>query len=475
MTVPTKKKGAAARFVTTTVEVEGRIETKIVEVPAFEPAPWGEDFNAAIVGTRAARVDALEKVTGRARYTVDTRRGGMMHAAVLRAPMARGTLVQLDLAPALAMPGVRAALGRNTIPRIKLPGGDLFAPEIRYAGQPVAALCADAPHLARLAAERIVTRYETTPHAVTIEDALAPGAPRVTPRGNLHAPADIIKRGDAERALATADVRIAAEYRTPTALHSALEPHAAIAEWEGGRLTVWESTQGIFNTRDDLAAAFELPKTHVRVLQDYMGGGFGAKNGASTNAYIAALLSRAAGRPVRCVNDRAAEQTDAGNRPATIQRVRLGARRDGTLVAITLDAECGIGAGGWDGGPARIFQELYACPNVHTRERFVMSNAGNMASFRAPGHVEGAFALERAMDELARALGMDPLALRLKNLSVKNPMNGASYSAKHLAECYRDGAKRFGWAKRVRIANGRLRRGHGSSEARRRRRDRRGC
>ena len=461
--MPSRKKSAAARFVTTTVEVEGRVETKIVEMPAFEPAPWGDSYDATIVGTRAPRVDALEKVTGRARYTVDTRRGGMLHAAVLRAPIARGKLVAIDLAPALAIPGVRAAVARAGVPSITLPAGELFAPEIRYAGQPVAAVCADAPHLARLGVQAIIARYEATAHAVTIEDALAPGAPRVRPgpAGNLHTPPDVVERGDAERAIATADVTIAAEYRTPTALHSALEPHAAIAEWEGGRLTVWESTQGIFNTRDDLAAAFQLPTTHVRVLQEYMGGGFGAKNGASANAYIATLLSRASGRPVRCVNDRAAEQMDSGNRPATIQRVRLGAKRDGTLVAMILDAECGLGAGGWDGGPAAIFHELYACPNVRTRERFVMSNAGPMASFRAPGHVEGAFALERAMDELARALGMDPLALRLKNLSTKNPMNGAPYSAKHLADCYRDGAKRFGWAKRQRSESGTKRRGFG--------------
>ena len=458
----TKIKGKpAGRFVTTTVEVEGRVETRLVELPAFEPTPWGESARLDIVGRRAPRVDALEKVTGRARYTVDVKRGGLLHAAILRSPIAHGRLVKLDLAPALAIPGVRAAISRTEIPAIASESGHLFQSEILYAGQPVAAVCADTPQIARRALGAIVTRYESAKHAVTIADALAPGAPRVRARGNLNAAPRIIARGDAIRALKTADVVITREYRTGTALHSALEPHGAVAEWEVDRLTVWESTQGVFNVRDDLAAAFELPVTQVRVLQDHMGGGFGAKNGASTNAYVAALLSRTAGRPVRCINDREAEQSDSGNRPATVQRVSLGARRDGTLVAITLDAEACLGVGGWEGGPARFFHELYACPNVHTREQFVLTHTGAMASFRAPGHVEGAFGLERAMDELARVLAIDPLALRLKNLAKKNPANGAPYSANHLAECYRDGAKRFGWAKRPKRSGGSIRRGFG--------------
>ena len=454
------KKGGG-RFITTQVEVEGRIETKVVERPAFEPTPWAEGTRLSIVGKRASRVDALEKVTGRAKYTVDIKRAGMLHAAILRAPIAHGTLTRLDLAPARAMPGVRAVIGHDDIPAIALDAGELFEPVIRYAGQPVAAVCADTMATARRALAAIVAEFESEPHAVTTADALAKNAPRVQAGGNLHGAPHTYARGDTERALRTAPIVIARQYRTASQLHSALEPHAAVAEWDGGRLTVWESTQGVFNVRDDLAASLGLPQTHVRVLQDHMGGGFGGKNGASTNAYVAALLSRIARRPVRCVFDRAAEQTDAGHRPGTVQRVRLGARLDGTLVAMTLDADVDLGAGGWDGGPGAIFQELYACPNVRTVERFTLTHTGGMRSFRAPGHVEGAFALERAMDELARALGMDPVALRLKNLAKKNPRTGAPYSSNHLAECYREGAKRFGWSKRAPVRTGSVRRGFG--------------
>ena len=450
-----------ARFVTTEVEIEGRIEKKVVERPDFDPAPWTDKTKLSIVGCPVPRADALEKVTGRARYTVDIKRPGLLHAAIFRAPIAHGRVAHFDLSRARTLPGVRAVLARSDIPRIERDGGELLDTTIRYAGQPLAAIAADTPAQARAAVRAIAAGFERTPHAVTLEDALAYGAPPVLRAGNLHSAPRIIARGDAVKAMRTADVVVRREYRTPTALHSAIEPHAAVAEWDGDRLTVWESTQGIFHTREELAQAFGLPLAHVRVLQDHMGGGFGAKNGASTAACVAALLARATGRPVRCVYDRIAEQTDAGNRPATIQRVELGAKKSGTLVAVILDADVNMGVGGWEGGPAAIFQELYACPNVRTRERFALTHAGAMASFRAPGHVEGAFALERAMDELARTLGMDPVELRLKNLARKSGRTGRTYSSNHLAECYRDGARRIGWADRRSVRTGRVRRGFG--------------
>jgi len=439
---------SARRFVATRVEVEGREETKVVELPQFEPEPWQQDARLTIVGQRAPRADALEKVTGAARYTADVQRPGMLYAAILRAAIPRGCAL-LDVEAAQTLPGVRDVMTGDDIPRVLVQERPLFESTVRYAGQPLAAACAESARAAESAVLAIRVRYEAQPHAVTTAAALAPGAPRVMPDGNLaEGGPQTASRGDVERGLETADIVIRREYRTPVALHTALEPHGAVAEWEGDRLTVWESTQGIFNTRSDLAAALGLPLTKVRVVQDYMGGGFGAKNGASANALIAALLARRVGRPVRCVNDRAGEQRDAGNRPGTIQRVTLGATRGGSLTAILLDADITMGAGGWLGGPGRIYHELYSCPNVRTTERFVYVNAGPMSSFRAPGHVEGAFGLECAMDALARELGMDPLDLRRRNLSHRNESNGRAYSAKHLDECYRVGAARFGWAAR---------------------------
>ena len=440
------------RFVATKVEIEGREETKIVELPSLEPEPWGEHDELHVVGQRITRMDALEKVTGRARYTADVVRPGMLFAVILRARVAHGRVTRLDLSPALARRGVRGAVAREDVDGIKVDGVQLFDPEIHYAGQPLAALCADSLEIAERALADVILDVEATPHAVTPEQALGPHAPRVRASGNTSRNSPrITKRGDADAALRSADVVIEREYRTPVALHTALEPHGAVAEWEGGRVTVWESTQGIFMTRSDVARAFGLKLSHVRVIKEYMGGGFGAKNGAAHSTYAAVALARRTRRPVRCILDREGEQTDSGNRPATIQRVSLGARRDGVLTAIKVDAVIPLGIGGWQAGPAKIYHELYRCANVHTAETFVFVNTGAMSSFRAPGHVEGAFGLECAMDALARTLGLDPLELRRRNYAEHDQEKGRRYSDKRLNECYERGAESFGWSERRRL------------------------
>ena len=456
------------RFVTTKVEVEGREEIHVVELPDVEPTPWAEDAALQIVGQRVLRADALEKVTGRARYTADLHRPAMLYAAFLRAPVASGHVTRLDPAAALATFGVRGVLLAADVVGIVHDGAPLFDSNIHYAGQPLAAICADTPELARYASTLIALGIDETPHAVTTAAALAPNAPKVRPKGNTprHMPR-VIQRGDADAGLREADVTIIREYRTPCALHTAMEPHGAAAEFIGDDLTVWESTQGIFMVRGDVARAFHLPLNRVRVMKDYMGGGFGAKNNAGAHTYTAVALAKKLGRPVRCIVDREGEQMDTGNRPATEQRVTIGAKRDGTLTAITLEATVGMGFYGWQAGPGKIYHELYRCPSVRTSETFVYLNTGAMSSFRAPGHVEGAFGLECAMDALARELGMDPLELRRRNYADHDQEKSRRYSAKHLDRCYDEGAKRFEWARRrdeaaaSRAAGGRLRRGVG--------------
>jgi len=458
------------RFVATKVEIEGREDTRIVELPDREPAPWDAAAELHVVGQRVARMDALEKVTGAARYTADVLRPGMLFAAIVRAPVAAGRLTGIDPARALQLPQVRGVLLLDDVRGIRTDAGQLFDDTIRYAGQPLCAVCADSFAAANAAAAAVVLAIEPAAHAVTAERALAPDAPRVRPKGNVSARSPrVIRRGDVDAGLREAEVTITREYRTPVALHTALEPHGAVAEWEGKRVTVWESTQGIFNTRRDLAAAFELKLSQVRVMKDYMGGGFGAKNGAAASTYIAVAMSRKLGRPVRCVLDREGEQTDSGNRSATVQTVTLGAKRDGTLTAITLDATIPLGVGGWEAGPGRIYHELHACPNVHTSETFVYTNAGAMASFRAPGHTEGAFGLESAMNALARELHLDPLELRRRNYATDDQSRARPYSDKRLDACYGEGARRFGWedreARRATTVAGRLRRGFGMAAA----------
>jgi CO/xanthine dehydrogenase Mo-binding subunit len=454
----------AKRFVTTKVEIEGREETKVVELPSRNPTPWGDDADLHVVGQRVPRMDAIEKITGDARYTADVQLAGMLHVALKRAPIAHGRVTTLDLSPALTLPGVRGGLTIDDVPDIKLDGVRLFDRTIHYANQPVAAICADSIEIAERALDAIIITTEAEAHAVTAERALAADAPRVKSSGNTHRTSPrIVSRGDVDAGLRDADITITREYRTPTALHTALEPHGAVAEWSGGQLTVWESTQGIFNTRRDLAKAFGLRLSSVRVIKNYMGGGFGAKNGASHATYVAAALAKRLGRPVRCILDREGEQTDTGNRSATTQRVTIGAKRDGTLTAITLDATISLGVGGWLAGPARIYHELYRCANVRSSETFVYTNTGAMASFRAPGSVEGAFGLECAMDALARALDLDPLELRRRNYVEYDQDKNRPYSNKRLDECYRLGAARFGWPRPrdERRKESRIRRGVG--------------
>jgi len=457
--------GETRRFVSTKVEVEGREETKIVEMPSFEPVPWAEDELLHVVGQRVPRMDALEKVTGRARYTMDVQRPGMVYAAILRSPIPHGKVTRIDLSPALGIPGVRGALGREDVDGIKIDGVQLFDRVIDYAGQPLAAVCADTLAIAERARHAILLELESSPHAVNAVQALASDAPRVRPNGNVSRNSPkIASRGDIDAGMREAEVTIEREYRTPVALHTALEPHGAVAEWTGEHVTVWESTQGIFNTRSDLARAFSMSLSNVRVVKEYMGGGFGAKNGAAHTTYVAVAMAKRLGRPVHCVCDREGEQVDTGNRPATIQRVTLGARRDGTLTAIQCDVTMVLGIGGWQASAGKIYQELYRCANVRTSETFVYVNAGAMCSFRAPGHVEGAFGLECAMDALARALDIDPLELRRRNHADHDQGRGRRYSDKRLDECYRVGAERFGWE----IAQGTRAKPRGPGAAKRR-------
>ncbi|MFM8566651.1 MAG: xanthine dehydrogenase family protein molybdopterin-binding subunit [Gemmatimonadota bacterium] len=448
------------RFVSTTVEVEGRVETRVVEVPAVTLEPWDADAALTHVGARARRVDGLLKTAGRAPYTTDLARPGMAHAVFVRAQVPRGRVTTIDTTAARAMPGVLDILLAADVPAATR----LFRAEVTYTGAPIAAVCAETLAQAEAAARTVRVTIEPGEAATTPEQALAgaPVRPGLTSNQSGGAP-KVRQRGDVDAALATADVVVTREVRTPCVLHSAMEPHAAVAEWSGDQLTVWESTQGIYRVRDGLAKTLGLPVNQVRVICEAMGGGFGAKNYAGSHTITAAILARRLRRPVSCVLARAGAQTDSGNRPSTWQRITIGARRDGTLVAIDLDAIIPLGIGGWDGGPGDLFHELYACPNVRTREAFVYVNAGAMASFRAPGHAEGAVGLELTLNAIAADLGLDPLMLRERNIATRDQKQDRPYTGNRLAECYVEGARRIGWYDRaVRTGRtGRLRRGFG--------------
>jgi CO/xanthine dehydrogenase Mo-binding subunit len=404
-----------ARLIRTEKEVEGRYSEQwiVVEEDTLDQWPEGP---GEVVGRPAQRLDGLQRARGEARYTADIQLPGMLHAAVLRSPHARARVKSLDLEAARGAAGVRAVIGP-------------LNEEIGYQGQPVAAVAAETLALARAALGLIQVEWEEREPLLDPDDAVRRGELIGRRTG---------QRGDVERGFAEADVVVEAEYRTQTVLHNSMETHQSVCEWEGDdRLNVYISTQYIWGVRKSVAEHYGLPGDHVRVVCRFMGGGFGSKNGPGDYTFIAADLARETGRPVKCALTRSEESLDSGNRNATVQRLRAGARSDGTLTA--LEGEF-VNATGWDGwlsstgGPMEM---LYGCENVRIAEYGAKLNTGPMKAFRAPGFVEGTFGLECLIDELAAKLDLDPLEFRRRNHSDHDAVDGRPFSSKNLLECYR--------------------------------------
>lgn len=398
------------------------------------------------------RIEGPEKVTGRARYACDVRLPGQLHARVLRSPLPHARITRIDTARAERLPGVHAVLSSANAPGIAwYEESRLFDRTLRFVGDEVAAVAAESEEAAEDALRLVDVEYEALPFSVGLDDG-ARGEPQLERRGEL------------ERGLREADVVIDATYTTQTALHNALEPHGCTAAWENDSLVLYESTQGIFAVRDEVAEKLGMPKERVRVITQHMGGGFGAKQIAWKHSVIAALLARRAGRPVQLMLDREAENLAAGNRNATRQRVRLGAKRDGRLCAIDVQVLVQAGAyqvGGEDSDVIGTYQTLYRCPNLRVEQVGVRTHTGPAVAFRAPGHAEATFALESAMDELARALAMDPIELRLRNYATEDQTDGKPYtSVDSLRRCYEQVSAAFHWPQR-RMGHGAKRRGIG--------------
>jgi xanthine dehydrogenase YagR molybdenum-binding subunit len=409
-----------ARLIRTEKEVEGQREEVwlVVDEDALEQWPAGA---RDVVGHGTPRNDGLARARGEARYTADVQLPGMLHAAVLRSPYARARVKRLDLAPALAAPGVRSAIGPGDAPEL--------SEQCEYQGAPVAAVCADSFQQARDALALVDVEWEQLEPLLDPEEAVA--------RGSLIEPPRTRSRGDFERGLAEADVVVEATYRTQTVLHNSMETHQSTCRWEGDVLEVYTSTQYVWGIRSEVADALGLPKDKVRVVCEYMGGGFGSKNSPGEYTFAAAELARRTGRPVRCALTRKEEHIAAGNRNATVQRLVAGARSDGTLTALGGDFVNSVGASGWVSMTEGPMLMLYACPNVRTTLHGAKLNLPPTKAFRAPGFVEGTFGLEGLLDELAAKLQLDPLELRRRNHADVDPLNGSNYSGKNLIECYR--------------------------------------
>ncbi len=418
-----------------------------------EPQPEPKAPEYKHIGKPTRRVDGREVVTGRAKFTQDVKLQGMLIGKILRSPHAAAEVVSIDLAPALALPGVMAAL--------KLAEG-----KVRYAGQQVAAVAAVDERTAEKALALVKVDYRTLPYVVDWERARDAAAPQVRDDKPNVEKLNEYSRGDVEKGFAEADVVVEATYRTGVEIHHPTETHGSVAAWEGDHLVVYDSTQNIHGVRDGLARALKVPAPSVTVIKDYMGGGFGSKLSLGDYSVVAADLARQAGRPVKVLLSRRDNAVCVGYRPSSHQTYKVGAKKDGTLVAFSL---LNYASGGTAPGDdvAEPVVDVYKCPNCKVEEHTVFTNVGAQRAMRAPGNTQGAFGLEGVMDELAAALDMDPLELRRKNYSTKNQGDtGLPYSTKGLDKCYEQGAKAIGWERRnrrpgERSGTGTVRRGLG--------------
>jgi CO/xanthine dehydrogenase Mo-binding subunit len=401
------------------------------------------------VGLSIARPDGPEKVTGRVQYVADITPRGLLHAKLLRSPHAHARIVRIDVGKARALRGVRAVLTAADVPELKRKAPTrahavLAIDRAVFAGQPVAAVAADEPAIAEEALDLIEVQYDVLPAAVDPLESMRPGAPPVADAGTeadtsealAHSAVAMakgetptkavnvsqtshVKRGDVAKGFAESDVVIERTYRVPMVHQGYIEPHAVLAEWDStGHLTLWASTQGSFNTRSEVADVLGIEENRIKVVPVECGGGFGGKIRALCEP-ITALLARATGRPVRYVMTRREELEAGMPAPQVIIRLKTGARRDGTLMA--LEAETVLESGAFSGTvlavSAVFLGSLYRWPAFDIKGSEVLTHKPSVAAYRAPVAPQTIFAIDSQMEQLAHALGVDAVEFRARHLS----------------------------------------------------------
>jgi len=410
------------------------------------------------IGAPINRTDGWAKVSGAAHYTAEHHVEGLTHAVLVTSTIPSGRVLRIDDSAARDVPGLLLVMTPQNAMRLpkETKDGKLQPPigrrltllqedEVYYNNQPIAVVVADTFEHAREAAARLRIEYERKDAVLDFEQA----------KESLHAPEKVLtedadtKRGDLADGLLAASVRLDASYTTPIEHHNPLETHATIAEWKGDKLTIHESTQYMKGVQRIMAAIFGIPPENVTAICPYTGGGFGSKGSVWSHAPLTAMAAKMLGRPVKLSLDRNNMFGPVGQRPNTEQRFRLGALDDGRLLASSHDTiaytsmiedwiePCGI-----------VTRMMYESPHQQTTHRLASMNLGTPTFMRAPGEATGSFALESAMDELAYQLNMDPLDLRLKNYTEKDPGKDLPWSSKSLRQCYEIGAERFGWKDR---------------------------
>jgi xanthine dehydrogenase YagR molybdenum-binding subunit len=410
------------------------------------------------IGAPINRTDAWAKVSGAAPYSAEHQVEGVTHAVLVTSTIPSGRVVRIDDSAARDVPGLLLVMTPQNAMRLpqETRDGKLQPPigrrltllqedDVYYNNQPIAVVVADTLEHAREAAARLHVEYERKDAVLDFEQA----------KQRVHPPEKVLgedadtKRGELHAGLLAASAHVDATYTTPIENHNPLETHATIAEWDGDKLTIHESTQYMKGVQRIAAAIFGIPPENVTAICPYTGGGFGSKGSLWSHAPLTAMAAKMLGRPVKLSLDRNQMFGPVGQRPVTEQRFRIGAMDDGRIMASSHDTvaytsmiedwiePCGI-----------ITRMMYESPNQQTSHRLARMHLGTPTFMRAPGEATGSFALESAMDELAYQLDMDPLALRLKNYTERDPGKDLPWSSKSLRQCYEIGAERFGWKDR---------------------------
>jgi xanthine dehydrogenase YagR molybdenum-binding subunit len=402
------------------------------------------------VGAPVARLEGREKVTGEARYAYEHEVEGVTYGWIVQARVAKGSVRSVDAARALEVPGVLNVFWHGNAPALeRVPDGELAvlqSSDIAYRGQIVAVVVAETLEAAREAAGLVTVEEEAEDHDVLLRR----DHPRLyrPEKVNPSFPTDT-EHGDADAGLAEAAVVSDRVYTTPAFHNNPMEPHATVALWEGGDLTLYDSTQGAPMERDTVAKVFGLEPERVRIISPHVGGGFGSKGTPRPQAILAALAAKELRRPVKIAVTRQQMFAFVGYRTPTSQRVALGADRDGRLTAIVHEVvEQTSTVREFAEQTAVATRMMYAAPNRRTTHRLAALDVPTPSWLRAPGECPGMFALESAMDELAVACGIDPIELRVRNEPEEDPERGLPFSSRNLIGCLREGAARFGWADR---------------------------
>jgi xanthine dehydrogenase YagR molybdenum-binding subunit len=408
------------------------------------------------VGHASVRYEGAFKVTGAAHYAADRVLENMAHAVGVFSTIGSGEVLKLDLSAAEKAPGVLAILHPGNVPRLNRVEGQMssgkkvsevrppFADEkVYYAGQYLAAVVAETFEQARAAARLVKITYRPGPNRVSMNDGQW---------ANAQKPMDDTpdeQRGDPEAAWQSSEVQIDCKYETAMEVHNPMELHATVAVWKGPHLEVHDSTQWVAGQRTSLAAVLGVKPEQVTVIAEHVGGGFGGKLFLWPHTVVAAVAARLCRRPVKLVLERKNEFTTAGHRPATHQRIRLGAKGDGTLASVRHDSISDTSmVSDFLEDCAEMTKGMYRARHFGLTERMVPLNVGTPTSMRAPGAASGSFALESAMDELACTLALDPIELRRRNFAARDPGSQLPWSSNHLLECYETAAGKFGWQER---------------------------